>query len=270
MGKRKKKKSSSTLTWKATKGFFRLLSKGILKGTPLFLFGAAGFLVFWAVRENLYADPGLQIQAIQVVPHGSLSEAKLKGLQEAYLGKNLLKLSLGDVAESIEQDPKILEARVSREFPKTLKIEVAERTPFAQLQLEGKGPFYAAAEDGVVLDDGAGRNKNLLLVEVSEAPGAQPKKGKKFPLPGFEQGVKAAKAFWTHPFAKSESLERLRLDHLGNVSFVLKDGPELRLGRDPLGKLYMLESLVPLLKGTDRKEIIYMELQFNDLVVKKK
>jgi cell division protein FtsQ len=270
MGKRKKKKASSTLTWKATKGFFRLLTKGILKGAPLFLFGAVGFLVFWAIRENLYADPGLQIQAIQVVPHGGLSEAKFKGLQEAYLGKNLLKLSLRDVAEFIELDPKILEARVSREFPKTLKIEIAERTPFAQFQLEGKGAYYATAEDGVVLDDGSGRDKNLLLVEVSDAPGSQPRKGKKFPLPGFEAGVKAAKAFRTHPFAQSESLERLRLDHLGNVSLVLKDGPELRLGRDPMGKLYMLESLVPLLKGAERKEIIYMELQYNDLVVKKK
>ncbi len=270
MGKRKKKKNSSTLTWKAIKGSFRLLTKGILKVTPLILVAGVGLAIFWAIRENLYADPGLQIQAIQVLPHGGLPEARLKELQKAYFGKNLMKVSLKEVAALIQQDPKIREARVTRDLPKTLKIEIAERVPFAQLQLEAKGIYFSSAEDGVLLDEGSGRNKNLLLIEAFDLPGLEARKGKKLPLAGFRESVTLVKAFWGHSLSKSETIERVRLDHLGNVSLVLKEGPELRLGRDPMGKFYLLDSVTPLLKGPERKQIVYMELQYHDLVVKKR
>jgi hypothetical protein len=271
MGKRsRKKKSSSSLTWKAVKGLFRLLTQGIVKGTPFALVALIGFAIFWAIREELYADPGLQIQAIEVVPHGSLSEARLKELQKRYFGRNLLRVSVKEVARFIEEDPKIREARVTRELPKALRVEIKERVPFAQLQFAPKGSYFSVAEDAVFLDEGEGRNKNLLLVELFEVPDPEPRKGKRLPLPGFEEGVKVARAFWGHPISKSETLEKLRLDRLGNVALVLKDGPELRLGRDPMGKFFLLESVNSLLKGPERRSIIYMELQYNDIVVKKK
>jgi len=82
--------------------------------------------------------------------------------------------------------------------------------------------------------------------------------------------VALTRNFRSHFLARSETIEKIRLDPLGNVSLFLAGGPELRFGRDPSKKLYALDSLTPLLKGPERNQIIYIELQYQDLVVKKR
>lgn len=270
MGKRKRKKLSSTLTWKAAKGFFQLLSQGILKASPLLLLGLVGWAIFWGIREDLYADPGFLIQNVEVTPGGVLAPAKIQELEQQYLGRNLFKISLPSAAAAIEQDPRIREARVIREFPKTLRIEIAPRRPAIQIQLTPSGPYYGAGEDGVILDTALARDENRLLVEVFEAERTRLEIGKPSSLPGFREGWRLARAFWAHPLGKTETIERIRLDHLGNVSLVLTKGPELRFGRQPMKKLYTLETVRPLLKGPERDRIIYIELQYQDLIVRKK
>lgn len=270
MGKRKGKKLTSTLTWKAAKGLFRLVFQGILKATPALFFAAISFAIFWGIREDLYADPGFSIQSFEVVPPESLSPSKVAELQKLYLNRSLFKVSPEEVAAFVSREPKIRKVRVVRKFPRTLRIEIGERNPFVQIQVQPKGPYYVASEDGVVLSEDHTRNKNLLFVEVFEAKDLKPKSGESVDLPGFGQGIALAKAFWGHPLARTESIERIRLDHLGNVSVVLTQGPELRFGRYPLKKLNNLAALTPLLKGPDRDRIVYIELQYQDLIMKKK
>ena len=66
MAKRRRKKFSSTLTWKTTKGFFELLFRGIGKFTPFLFFLLVGFGIFWGIREELYADPGFLVENIEI------------------------------------------------------------------------------------------------------------------------------------------------------------------------------------------------------------
>lgn len=270
MGKRKRKKSSSPLVWKATKGLLHLFCRGLVQSLPFLLFGAVGLGIFWGIRENLYADPGFLVQTVKIVPENSLSEEKVRELENLYLNQNLFKISPQKVAEVVEKDPKIREARVVREFPKTLRIEVYDRIPFAQIQFSSKGDWYSLSEDGVVLGRDAGRNKNLLLVETLETAPLKPEWGTEVALPGFVRAVELVKTFPKLPLSRSETLERLRLDHLGNVNLLLSRGPELRFGREPMKKLQTLDSLAPLLKGPERNRIIYIDLQYQDLIVKKK
>lgn len=270
MGRRKRRKLSSTLTWKATKGFVRLVFQGILKVSPLLGVGAIGFGIFWGIREELYADPGFLVQKIEVLPEGTLSPAALRELEKFYLNRNLLKISPPEVQRWLEKDPEIQEARVIRELPKTLRIEARKRIPSVQIERGPPGPYYSAAEDGVVLGQDFQRNKNLLFVEIFEAEGWKPEIGKKLPVPGLAEGIALARAFVRHPLGRLEKVERIRLDHLGNVSLVLSQGPELRFGREPLKQLNRFSLLEPLLKGSDRSRIVYVDLQYQDLIVKKR
>lgn len=270
MGKRKKRRLSSTLTWKTFKGFFRLLSQGILKATPLLFFGLIGFGVFWGIREELYADPGLTIQSVEVVPPGALSSEKILALEKVYLGQNMLRISLKGTAQRIERDAGIRQARVIRQFPKTLRIEVTPRKPFVQIQFHPKGPYYWAGEDGVIVGTDLGRNDSFLLIEAFETKGIKPEMGKDTDLSGFDEAVALVKAFWMHSLGKTEIIDRVRLDHLGNVALVLKNGPELRFGRRPLERIYTLDTVAPLLRGAERGYLVYIELQYQDLIVKKK
>lgn len=269
MGKRKKKKSAP-LTWKAIRGATRLLSKGILKTSPLLFIGAVGAFIFWGIRENLYADPGFLLQRVEVTPAQSLSAQKIKELEKIYLHQNLFKISAREVAERVEQDPEIKEAHVVRDFPKTLRIRVIDRSTFGQIRLLPHGSLYILAGDGVILSGETSRNNELLLVEILNSNLLSLERGKKYPLPGLKEGIALTKAFKSRSLGRSETVEKIQLDHWGDVSVFLKDGPELRFGRDPMKKLQVLDSLIPLLKGEDRKEILYIELQYQDLVVRKK
>ena len=269
MGKRKRKKFSSTLTWKAVRGIFGLLSQGVVKASPLLLMGAIGFGIFWGIRQNLYADPGFLVQFVAVSPEGSLSPKDLQSLEKRFLNQNLFKIPIHKVAREIEQNPRIRQARVLREFPNTVRIEISERTPFVQIRFEPKGLYDVASEDGTVLETSTTRNGNLLLVESYETE-RRPQVGKEVNLPGFKEGIRLARAFWQHPLNESEKIRQIRLDHLGNVSLGLEDGPELRFGRSPLQKLVALDSVIPLLKGPERAHLVYIDLQYHDLVVRKK
>lgn len=270
MGKHRKKKIKSTLTWKAAKGIFHLLSEGILKAMPLFIFGAIGFVIFWTIRGNLYADPGFLVQRLEVVPEESFSPEKLQELERLYLKQNLFKISPREVAKTLGQDPQIQNTFVIRKFPATLRIEVKERRPFAQIQFSPQGAYYWIAEDGIILGKDPLRQKSIYLVEVFDTKVTQPKIGRPASLSGFSEAVALTKVFAAHPLARRETLERIRLDDSGNVTLVLTKGPELRFGLNPLKRISALDSLPPLLKGPDRDRLIYIDLQYQDLVVRKK
>ena len=269
MGKRKRKKLSSTLTWKAVRGIFGLLSEGVVKASPFLLVGVIGFGIFWGIRQNLYADPGFRVQSVVVSPEGALSSKDLESIEKHFLNQNLFKVPIQKVARQIEQNPRIRRARVLREFPNTVRIEISERTPFVQIRFELKGPYYSAAEDGFVLETSTARNGNLLLVEAYETE-RRPAVGKEASLQGLKEGIRLARAFWQHSLNESEKIRQIRLDHLGNVSLTLEDGPELRFGRSPLQKFGALDSVIPLLKGPERARLVYVDLQYHDLVVRKK
>ena len=270
MGKRKKKKSSGTLLWKAVKGLFHWASYGLVKSLPALLIAAVGFGIFWGIRENLYADPGFMIQTVKILPENGLSPEKTRELENLYLNQNLFKISPRRVSEVVERDPKIRQAHVVREFPKTLIIEIRDRYPFTQIQFSSEGEFYSLSEDGVVLTRDSARNKNLLLIEAFETNSPKLTPGSEIKLPGFKEAVGLVKDFSRQPVSGSEVIDRIRLDHLGSVNLVLSKGPELRLGREPQKKLKRLNSVNSLLKSSDRDKIVYIDLQYQDLVVRKK
>lgn len=270
MAKRRRKKSSSLLTWTALSGTFRLIFQSLFKAGPLLLLSLLGLGIFWAIREELYADPGFTINHVEVLPAGPLSEERIQELERNFLGHNLFKISLDETAKRLERDATIREARVSRVFPATLRIEILSRTPFAQIQFHPRGPYYVAGEDGVILEASWAKEPGLLFVDAGESGFTKTQAGDKFPIPGYAEGITLVRAFWKHPLGRSETLQALRLNRLGEAALVLKEGPELRFGRNPMRKFASLDAAVPLLKGPDRDRMVYIELQYQDLIVKKK
>lgn len=242
---------------------------GSVKALPLFLLALTGFGIFWGVREELYADLGFQVQQIVVVPPGALSDTARQRLDQRYLRQNLFKISPQRVRQFVQEDPLIHGVQVTRDFPRTLRIEINERKPFAEVELQSQGTYVRVSEDGTVLHQGPERDKNLLWVKAPEARHVKVKAGTGLPLPGLKEGLALARSFWNHPFGRSEKIEWLRIDHLGNVALSLREGPEIRFGSQPLKKFHRLETLGPLLERPERDQIVYIELQYQDLIVKK-
>ena len=87
---------------------------------------------------------------------------------------------------------------------------------------------------------------------------------------GFRRAVELVKKFRTHPISRLETITRVDLNHLGYVTITLSHGPQVHMGRNPLNRFSLLEKVVPLLESEEREKIDYIDLQYDDIIIKKK
>lgn len=226
--------------------------------------------MFFGVREALYADSTLSIGRIVVEPADALSAARRKELDERFLGKNILRVNLEKIARELEANPEIRTARVTRRMPALLKIQIEARKPVALIRFSPRGPLGLISEDGVILDVLPQPAASLIIFEAFDAGIRQPKFGDRFRHPGFLEAVKFLKAFWGHPLARLETVTKITLDSFGNVTVTLRGDLQVRLGRRPAERFSAMEKVVPLLEREDRKQIEYVDLQFDSVIVKRK
>lgn len=93
--------------------------------------GLAGYAV-WAVHG--YLGTTLEIKYVEVSGNQSLTEAHVLEVSGVAEGASLLWTSLRRAKARLESDLRIRSARLQREFPDKVRIEIAEREPFAILQ----------------------------------------------------------------------------------------------------------------------------------------
>ena len=270
MGKRKRKKSGRGKGFSKIASFLGETFHLFFRVFPFVALGLILGLLFFGVRRVLYADSSLTVQKIMVDPIDGLSSTERQSLESRLLGKNILKIDVHRVAKELEKDPEIQIARVTRHLPSLLQIEVEKRKPIAFIQLSPRGSFGLISEDGMILDVVRDHNTSLVLVEAYGLDKKEPHMGLKVKQKGFQEAMKFLKAFWEHPLAHQETVTKMSLDHLGNVSVILGSGPEIRLGRQPFETLGSIEKIIPLLEGENRKGIEYVDLQFDNVIVKRK
>ncbi len=270
MGKKKRKRSGKNkgfaVLGNLIGGTFRLFFRSI----PFALvFGTAGML-FVGVRQALYADFSLTLEKIIVTPPDALSATERRGLETRLIGNNILTIDIQKISRDLKKNPEIRVAKVSRYLPSLLKIEVEERKPMAFVQFAPKGYYGVAAEDGMILEVVKERNTSLVLVEAYSLGLKEPRVGSQIKHRGFVEAMTFLKAFWKDPLAHQENVTKIGLDHLGNVGIVLGSGPDIRLGRRPAEHLNDLEKIMPILHGDGRLNIDYIDLQFDNVIVKRK
>ncbi|MBI3314249.1 MAG: FtsQ-type POTRA domain-containing protein [Candidatus Omnitrophica bacterium] len=270
MARKKRKKAGK-------KGIFAGIGFLIKSSFALALKAAPGALVillagglFLGVRQMLYADSTLAIQKITVDPATAISIPARANLESDLLGKNILQVNLKRVARSLENNPEIEHARVFRSLPSEIKIEVEKRQPIAFIQFSSRGSVGLISSDGMILDVFPKYDGTFILIEAFASGLNDPKIGMQFRSEGFAHAVKFIKAFWEHQLARRETITKIRLDHLGNVTVVLGTGPAIKLGRNPVEKLNDMEKIVHLLDGEGRKAIDYIDLQFDNVIIKRK
>ncbi len=269
MAKKKRKKSSKNFfsgIFSLIGGTFRLL----LKVTPVVAIALIIGFGFFGVKKALYADSALSIQKIVITPNDSLPASKQQQVESKWLGKNILKLDLKKIAKDLEQDPNVRVAEVTRHLPAILKVEIQKRTAAVYIQLAPRGLYGVISEDGVILDVVKESNPSLVLIEAYGGDQKEPKTGMRVKQRGYSEAIKFLKAFWNHALSRRETVSKMSLDHLGNLTIFLGGGPEVRLGRHPSDRLEAFERIETLLEKESRTQIEYVDLQFDNVIVKRK
>lgn len=174
----------------------------------------------WAQNSPLFGLKGVKWKGLS---HGSASvlEAHL-GLK---LGDNVVRLSPSALEKQLALEPWVASAKVTRDFPDRLRIDVVEQVALATLSL---GDLYLVNADGLPfkrLQPGDHVSVPLVTGLSREDYQAHPADT----LARVRLALEVIASFDRSPLAKTESLSEVRLDSDG-IAAVLGDGVEARLG----------------------------------------
>ncbi|MBI4367769.1 MAG: FtsQ-type POTRA domain-containing protein [Candidatus Omnitrophica bacterium] len=242
----------------------------VLKGAPLVLMAVVIGFVFFEVRAMLQADPYFHVERITVFPSGVLSQAEYQFLETKTSGHSLFDVDLKGISEVLERNPVVKRAEVSRSLPNELNIVITTRLPFVQIQLKSGGPYYLVSEDQLVLTVQDVPRTDLLKVEDLSASKKSYAVGMFFGSRYFRSLLRALQTVKADAVLAKESISKVTSDDAGNISLILADGVELKVG-DPFSLSQNMRSVLgSLLTSKERNQILYVDLRYQDMIVKRK
>ena len=155
-------------------------------------------------------------------------------------------------------------------LPKQLSIFIATRSPFIQIQLKEGGSYYLAASDQLVLSAQSSPRPDLLVLEDFGSAKKSYSVGSLYQNKDFYLLFDLLEALKTDPLLGKQNVSRLSRDQLGNLTLIFQDGIELKIGKSvsfPESARAVLRSL---LNSEDRNQILYIDLRYRDMIIKKK
>ena len=111
----------------------------------------------------------------------------------------------------------------------------------------------------------------MVLLEAFELGLKEPRVGETVKNRAFQESIRFLKAFRGSPLGKREPLSRIGFDGAGNVHILFASGPpKIFLGRRPSERMAALDKVAPLLEREGRERIDYVDLEFDQVIVKRK
>ena len=266
MARARTKKWNSKFLRKLEDRALTLLSKALPAGI---IFGIV-ISLFLSVRQMLYADPYFQVARITVFPSSVLTSSEYDFLERQAAGKSLLEMRLKELSQILERNPKVKRAEVVRQLPNQLQIYLTLRQPFIQVQMKDGGPYYLVADDQFILSAQDSPKPNLVTLQDFTG-------GKRVYGPGmlyenryFKLLSSNFQAIKSEPLLAAENITLIAMDQLGHVTLILHDGVELRAGNEISLSDAGRTVLATLLKSEERSQILYIDLRYRDIIVKKR
>ena len=217
------------------------------------------------IVRHVIASPRFAVRDIAVGPTDHVSAEEIMALAGVRPGDRLLAVDPDAVAARLTTHPWILAARVRRDLPSTLSIDVTERSAVASTLLgalyllDGDGrPFKRATfaeADGLPVITGVSRDQYGAARATSEAV--------------FRQALALYAAYKDgHP--ERPRLSEVHVDPRAGFTLVLFDGSgEIRLGRgDFPAKLARLDRIFAALgsRGPGALSVVYLDGPLSDRV----
>ena len=112
-------------------------------------------------------SPLLEVRSVEVSGTDRVSDEAVAQLA-ALTGENILLTDLAAARQRILAQPMIRDARVRREWPNTIQVEVVEREPWVRWEVGGE--VWAVDREGVVLEGVAAGADSILVRQVSSLP----------------------------------------------------------------------------------------------------
>ena len=232
---------------RATRTRLAALTTGIVFGTVfgLYLLWRTGE---WALDRFVYENSEFAIQNVEVKTDGMIATDQLRRWAKVKLGDNLIALDLAAVKRNLELVPTIDSVSVERVMPRTLKINVTERDPVAQVNIPRAGAdggitveVFQLDADGWVMQPLDPRSCVIPLAQVSSQLPVisglnvyQLQVGRRVEMPQVQAALELIGAFDHSPMAGLVDLRRINVSLPGVVVVTTEQGGEITFALDNL------------------------------------
>ncbi len=126
---------------------------------------------------SVYQSQVFEVSAVDIIGNSRLSAAEVEAIAAIPDGATLLRFPADEMVQRLVENPWIESATVTRDFPDTARIHIAERVPFAQVDLGGAA-FWLVSRSGVMIAQQTPETTSTLIV-IRDIAGLDPRQGVK-------------------------------------------------------------------------------------------
>lgn len=260
----RKNKLKKNLQQRRRRWFGRLLMG--LKLTALIgvLLGASAlFMMGYAAMTH---SDYFRAETIHVVGNQRLSEHEILSQAGIRRGDNLLALNLRLVRQRLLNHPWIASARVWRDIPETLNIDIREQVPLARI--DWKRRFLINTSGRIFKEAGPGDPQDLPLISGIDIDDIRPASGRPDPLlRSVVQVLRLSQA--PHSAIGFSDIARVQADPELGITLILKNRRRIKLGvADYEPKFERFKQLCAQLERREgHRDFQMVDLTFPDRVV---
>ncbi|NQT22937.1 MAG: FtsQ-type POTRA domain-containing protein [Candidatus Omnitrophica bacterium] len=258
--KKKDKKNFKGIQFPGKKIWIFLIRKSAL---PLVVI-AILILAFIGVRAIFLTNPMFKISAIRV--DGMTDGSKLKDLAlvRSCMDKNIFSLNIKEISSGIKKvSPELKKVVVRRVMPDTIEIYALPRIPVAVI----KGyKYFPIDENGVVISSQSEPDATMPVINGISG-WHRPKVGEVFHPDGIDIALMLLKNLKETNALGSFALKGFDISNIRNIRLLLRDGPEIRLGKGQYREKLEKLSVVLADPKIDIDNLKYIDLRFNEAVL---
>ncbi|MBN1493365.1 MAG: FtsQ-type POTRA domain-containing protein [Candidatus Omnitrophica bacterium] len=269
---KKKKKTGKTIT-QLFGTVFKWVFFILLRCIPVVLIIALLLYVFITAKKYLYSDPNFIITNLHITTDHYYPKEEVAKRGNIQSGARIFTVDINRIAESLEQDPRVKKAKVRKVFPNALDITLMIREAYAYLSFAEEKAFFVIDREGYAISACEENECEAQYPVIID--GATVRKRIGLGTQHFTGNI--SNAFFVIEYLRNDgyyaSLEvkRTVIDRLNSISLIVgESGLEIKLGNKRLlDNMQKLSHLEKVLEGENKAKIKYIDLRFDDIIVKK-
>ena len=190
----------------------------------LAMLAITGGLVY-ATWTTMLVSPAFRVTAVQLPPESSLR------VPDGAIGANLWRVDLSALSDLLQaQQPQLKQVRVTRVPPATLRIDIRERVPMAQVQV---GSWHPIDDEGFVLPVSSAAPIDRLVVLKGVADAKSPLKvGRTHDGERLRTALRMAHLLAGSPLLRGARVISIDVGDPAQLRFTLDGDIEIRCGSE--------------------------------------
>lgn len=243
------------------KGMWGRLAMALRLGLGLALVIGTSVAVASSVRHYALTSPRFSIQEVNLLGGKRVSPQVAQEQAGIALGSNIFALDTALAERKLLENPWIYEARVTRDLPRSLRVEVKEREPAALAVFSER--LYLVTADGEPFKElGPGDPADFPLITGVSVEGLSRDRPRE--IDRVKEGLAVLEQYGRVPLSKTQPAQEVHLADSGDVVLTAgKEGITFELGRDGYRrKLLMGEQVVGEMRRKGRAPgIVFLDNQ---------